>query len=107
MVRGGHLLVLNSREEFDMIRTMLLQYRAGGSTIRGFWVDGTDSLTTNEWYCATLQRACPWIVWAAGEGQNEGSDCAVVWYSSDHADGLGDLNCNHNKFPVCEFECAE
>ena len=105
MVRGGHLLVLNSREEFNMIRTMLLQYRAGGSTIRGFWVDGTDSLTPNEWFCATLQGACPWMVWAAGQGETVGSDCAVVWETDNHADGLGDIPCTYSTFPVCEFEC--
>ena len=108
MVRGGHLAVMNSRDEFDMIRTMLLQYRASESTVRAFWVDGTDRLTPNAWFCATMQGACPWIEWATGQGQNEGEDCACVWYTSHHADGLADISCTDARpLPVCEFDCED
>ena len=104
LVRGGHLVVINSKEEFDVIRTMLLQYRAGGATVPGFWVDGTDRFTPNQWFCATLQGPCPWVVWNPGEGENVNQDCAGIW--PNVADGLDDDFCTDERpFPVCEFEC--
>ena len=106
MARGGHLAVLNSRQEFDMILHMLVRHRAGGSTVTGFWVDGTDEFTPDDWFCATLQAGCPWLEISSAEVEtdNDVSNCAIVWHS--FADGLGDIACNYNEaLPICEFEC--
>ena len=110
MARGGHLAVLNSRQEFDMIRHMLMRSRAGGSTVRGFWVDGTDEFTPNDWYCATLQAGCPWLQFARVEAEPDDptvtSNCAIVWSETSYADGPGDITCSYSDaFPICEFEC--
>ena len=104
LLLGGNLAVIDSQTEFILMRSLLLQQRAGGATVKGLWVDGTDRETPGTWYCATRHSNCPYVAWSPKpfEGENH---CACIWHAKAYDDGMVDCDCDNSdaNFPLCEF----
>ena len=99
---GGNLAVIDNLAEFTLMWNMLQEHRATGGRARTLWVDGANSQSQDAWYCATRGANCPFIQWTSGEPNAE---CACVWYTSAHSDGMSACTCtaSDTHFPLCEF----
>ena len=101
---GGNLAVIDNQQDFELMREMLLELHASGQN-RGWamWVDGTDSLTSDVWYCVSRQSNCPYIFWSSAVTAASDKHCACVRADRPYAGGMAECTCADSYYPLCEF----